>query len=102
MTSFRIFLASTHRDLATERLLVQELLESLCREIEGLECFAPRSQPALETSLAALEQSDLAVFMLGHCYGATAPGLQVSQAEREYPEAKEKGIPILGFLRRED
>ena len=96
----QIFLCSTHRDLATERLLVQQTFESLVKGAEGLSFFAPRSQPLMEASLSALRESNLALFLLGHSYGAMAPGLQFSHAEREYQEAAALGIPILAFVRR--
>ena len=102
MSSLQVFLGSTNRDLATERLLIQEMLEALAKETEGFGYFAPRSQPALGTSLEAVAGSDLALFVLGHNYGAMAPGYQVSQAEREYQEALDRGVPILGFIREED
>ncbi len=101
-SELRVFLCSSHRDLATERLLAQEIFESLAREYEGFRYFAPRSQPAVETALAALADSDLAVCILGHCYGAAAPGLSLSHAEIEFREAEKTGLPVLVFLRRED
>ncbi len=99
--SFRVFVSSTHRDLATERILVQELLETLAKETEGFGYFAPRSQPSVASTLEAMRGCDMAVFVLGHSYGALAPGFPVSHVECEYREAVKLGIPMLNFLRQE-
>ncbi len=97
-TSLRIFLSSTHRELATERLLALEALEMVRQEFPGLEYFAPRSQAPMEACLEEANLCDEAIFILGHCYGAPAPGKSLSQAEIEFLAIREAGKPIHGFL----
>lgn len=82
--------------------MAQDLLESLSKENEGFSYYAPRSQPSVESALAAMRNCDAALFILGHNYGAMAPGFQISHAEREYQEAKLRGLPVLAFLRQAD
>ncbi|HEX7182163.1 MAG TPA: SUMF1/EgtB/PvdO family nonheme iron enzyme [Thermoanaerobaculia bacterium] len=95
----KVFLGSTHTDLQPFReavyKAVQKLDEYRCIRMED---FGARDAVAEEFCRKAIAECDLAVFLIGLCYGSTVPGSEESYTVQEYRCAVEAGIPCLVFL----
>jgi hypothetical protein len=64
-----------------------------------MEDFGSRETVAIETCLAAVENSEVLVLLLGFAYGSMVPTYELSYTQVEYERARECGIPVLAYLR---
>ncbi|MFO1431892.1 MAG: SUMF1/EgtB/PvdO family nonheme iron enzyme [Candidatus Competibacteraceae bacterium] len=97
-----VFLSSTARDLAAYRNAVTEAINRL----DGFHCvrmedFGARAAQADEFCQAKIAECEVAVFIIGLCYGSSPKGAKESYTHREYLAAKKAGKPILVFLSAE-
>ncbi len=98
----KVFLSSTARDLTAYRDAVATAIDRL----DGFQCvrmenFGARAAPADEFCRANITESDVAVFIVGLCYGSSPEGIDQSYTVREYEAAKEADKPRLVFLSAE-
>ena len=93
----RVFVSSTLRELAEERLAVRSAIEGMRMAPVMFELGA-RPHPPRELYRAYLAQSDVFVGIYADSYGWTAPGESVSGLEDEYLLAP-KGMPKLIYLK---
>ena len=85
----RVFVSSTIRELADERLAVKEAITQL-RMAPVLFELGARPHPAINLYRAYLEQSHIFIGIYWQSYGYIAPGSEVSGLEDEYLLSGEK------------
>jgi len=85
----RVFVSSTIRELADERLAVKEAITQL-RMAPVLFELGARPHPAINLYRAYLEQSHIFIGIYWQSYGYVAPGSEVSGLEDEYLLSGEK------------
>lgn len=97
---FSIFISSTYEDLIDERqALVGVALEKNFIPV-GMEQFhaAPTSQWNVITKM--IDECDFYLLIMGGRYGSIDEETGKSYTEKEYDYAKEKGMPVLGLIKR--
>ena len=92
----RVFISSTMKELAAERVAVRAAVERL-RLTPVLFELGARAHPPRELYLAYLEQSQVFVGVYGEQYGWVAPGQEISGLEDEYVAAV--GKPKLVYIK---
>ena len=92
----RIFISSTIRELADERLAVREAITQLRMAPVMFELGA-RPHPAINLYRAYLEQSHIFIGIYWQSYGYVAPDMEISGLEDEYLLAGE--IPKLIYIK---
>jgi ATP-dependent DNA helicase RecG len=102
--SLRVFVSSVQKELEDERLVVQNLvntdsfLSAHCAPVlYELEPASP--EKALEGCLRSLDGCQVYVLIVGVQYGNLVGALSITHAE--YRHAKEKGLPVLAFIKGE-
>jgi hypothetical protein len=85
----RVFVSSTMRELADERIAVREAINQLRMAPVMFELGA-RLHPAIHLYRAYLEQSHIFIGIYWQNYGYIAPGMEVSGLEDEYLLAGDK------------
>ena len=97
---YQVFVSSTYEDLREERQeATQAVLEAGCFP-SGMELFPASDDTQWDLIKRVIEESDYYVVIVGGRYGSVgSEGL--SYTEMEYDYAVEKGIPVLGFVRRD-
>jgi predicted HTH transcriptional regulator len=100
--TLRIFVSSAQKELEDERLIVQNLvgtdpfLSAHCQPV--LYEYEPASpEKAMDGCLAMLDRCEVYIVMVGAEYGTLVGDLSITHAE--YRCAKEKGLPILVFIK---
>lgn len=96
---YQVFVSSTYRDLHHERERVSwEILKA--RHIPaGMEAFPATDDRGWKIIERTVDASDYYILLLAGRYGAVDPTTGMSWTEREYRYARQKGIPVLAFLR---
>lgn len=102
--TLRLFVSSVQKELEDERLIIQNLvntdsfLSAHCTPV--LYEFEPASPAkALEGCLASLDGCQVYLLIVGAQYGSLVGDLSITHAEDR--RAKEKNLPVLGFIRGE-
>ena len=91
---YQVFVSSTYRDLIDAR-------EKVIETVLNLYHFSADDSEQWEIIKEMINFSDYYIVIIGHKYGSvTAEG--VSYTEKEYDYAKEKGIPIMAFVRNRE
>jgi hypothetical protein len=101
----RIFVSSTMRDLANERQAVCHRLASFNFEPVNAEGWLPTGTRTWPRISQEIESCNVFVLILGDGYGWTPTQgpqseLGLSVTHLEYRAARERGLPILPFLKR--
>lgn len=97
----RVFLSSTFRELADERDAVRSALQRLgtvacvAMERQGANIDSPR-----DACLAAVEQADLFLLILGISSGSVDDVSGFSMTRMEYEHARNAGVPVLSYIKR--
>jgi formylglycine-generating enzyme required for sulfatase activity len=94
-----VFLSSTARDLSAYREAAYRAIERM----DGFHCvrredFGARDVQADEFCRDQIAQSDVAVFIMGLCYGSSPESSEDSYTVQEYKAAKAAKVPRLVFL----
>lgn len=102
--TLRVFVSSVQKELADERLIVQNLvstdpyLSAHCLPVlYELEPASPHK--ALEDCLKCLDGCQVYLLIVGVEYGTKLDDLSITHAE--YRRAKEKKLPVLAFIKGE-
>ncbi|MFE6170195.1 DUF4062 domain-containing protein [Viridibacillus arvi] len=95
---YQVFISSTYTDLQSEREKVTKQILSSYNFPIGMEMFSAGDSDQWTVIKNTIDKSDYYVLILGHRYGSIADD-GVSYTEKEYNYAKEKGIPILAFIK---
>src|SRR5262245_37302653 len=93
-----VFVSSTYRDLIEHRKVVWDVLGKFDVDVRGMEAFGARAEPALETCLAEVEQSDIYVGIIGHSLGTVDESSGKSYTQLEYDRARDLKRDILIFI----
>lgn len=97
----RVFLSSTFRELADERDAVRAALQRLgtvacvAMDKNGANIDSPR-----DACLAAVEQADLFLLILGISSGSLDDVSGFSMTRMEYEHARNSGVPVLSYIKR--
>jgi hypothetical protein len=98
---YQIFISSTYTDLKEARERITKAILSSYHIPIGMEMFNAGDDEQWEVIKKTIDVSDYYVLIIGHRYGSlTDEG--ISYTEKEYRYAKEKGIPIHVFIRKDD
>lgn len=97
---YQIFISSTFADLEEERKEVMEAIINLNCFPAGMEMFPATDINQFEYIKTIIEQSDYYVLIIAGRYGSVAEDGK-SYTEKEYEYAREKGIPVLVFVKRD-
>ncbi len=95
---YQIFISSTYEDLVEERKEVQDAILKLDHFPVGMELFGARSTSQWNVIKRTLDTSDYYVLIIGYRYGSVADD-GVGYTEKEFRYAKDKGIPIIAFIK---
>lgn len=98
---YQVFISSTYDDLIKARDKIMETVLSLYHFPVGMEMFSAGDAEQWEIIKETINVSDYYVVIIGHRYGSISES-GVSYTEKEYDYAKEKGIPVLAFIRDRD
>ena len=98
-----VFLSSTARDLQVYR----EKLTDVINRLDGFKCirmedFGARDQQADDYCRELIKQCDVAVFIVGLCYGSSPDQSDESYTVHEYNEAVDAEVSRLVFLSKEN
>lgn len=98
----QVFVSSVQRELEDERLIVQNLLNTdpflAAHTSSVLYEFEPASpEKALEGCLRSLDECEVYLLMIWSQYGTAVGSISITHAE--YRRAKEKGLPVLVFIK---
>lgn len=97
---YQIFISSTYTDLIAERKYVQDVILSMNHFPVGMELFSAASEEQWEIIKRTIDTSDFYVLIIGYRYGSEMPD-GVGYTEREYLYAKERGVPVIVFIKQE-
>jgi hypothetical protein len=96
---YQVFISSTFLDLEGARSKVTwELLKAGHIPV-GMENFSAADERGWRTIQRTIDTSDYYVLLIGGRYGTFDESIGMSWTEREYRYAKEKGVPVLAFIR---
>jgi len=98
---YQIFISSTYKDLEEARAKIIETILGLYHFPVGMEMFSADDDEQWEIIQETISVSDYYIVNIGHRYGSIASD-GVSYTEKEYDFAKQKGIPVLAFIRERD
>jgi hypothetical protein len=95
-----VFISSTFADLQEERKEVMEAIINLNCFPAGMEMFPAADIEQFDYIKTIIDESDYYVLVLAGRYGSLAADGK-SYTEKEYEYAKEKGIPVLVFVKED-
>jgi len=97
---YQIFISSTYIDLIEERKAVQDAILKLDHLPVGMEAFGARSKSQWDVIKKTIDSSDYYVLIIGYRYGSIAED-GIGYTEKEFRYARDKGIPIIAFVKEE-
>ncbi|WP_313584873.1 DUF4062 domain-containing protein [Lacrimispora sp.] len=97
---YQIFISSTFADLENERKGIMESIIELGSFPTGMEMFPATDTEQFEYIKTVIDESDYYVLVIAGRYGSVAED-GISYTEKEFLYAKEKGIPILTFVKKD-
>lgn len=97
---YQIFISSTFADLENERKGIMESIIELGSFPAGMEMFPATDTEQFEYIKTVIDESDYYVLVIAGRYGSVAAD-GISYTEKEFLYAKEKGIPILTFVKKD-
>ena len=97
---YQVFISSTFADLEDERKGVMEAIIELDCSPAGMEMFPASNKEQFEYIKSVIDESDYYVIIVAGRYGSIADD-GISYTEKEFDYAKEKGIPILAFVKKD-
>jgi hypothetical protein len=95
---YQLFISSTFTDLKEARSEVTKVILNMYHIPIGMEMFSASNDEQWETIKETIDDSDYYILLIGHRYGSVAPE-GISYTEKEFDYAKEKGVPILAYIR---
>lgn len=97
---YQIFISSTFADLENERKGIMEAIIELGCFPAGMEMFPATDTEQFEYIKTVIDESDYYVLVVAGRYGSVDEN-GISYTEKEFLYAKEKGIPILAFVKKD-
>ena len=93
----KVFISSVRRGLEAERDHLPVLLKVAGYEPVVFEQFTAQTVPSRDAVIAAVENADVAILLLGSIYGEPLSDSGVATTEEEFLVAKRNGTPLLVF-----
>lgn len=101
MIRYQVFVSSTYKDLKKERGIIKKaLLEKKCFPA-GMEEFPATDEEQFEYIKRIIDDSDYYILILGGYIGTICKETKETYTYMEYQYAKEKGIPIIVFIKKD-
>lgn len=98
---YQVFVSSTYEDLKSERDQVIKAVLEMGHIPVGMELFSAADEEQWKIIQRHIDESDYYVLVVAQKYGSvTKDG--VSYTEMEYDYAVEKGVPVLGFILKDE
>ncbi|MDM0716665.1 DUF4062 domain-containing protein [Clostridium perfringens] len=97
---YQVFISSTFADLQDERKAIMESIMDLDCFPAGMEMFPANDSEQFEYIKTVIDASDYYVLIIAGRYGSLAEDGK-SYTEKEFDYAKEKGIPVLVFVKKD-
>lgn len=97
---YQVFISSTFADLQDERKAIMESIMDLDCFPAGMEMFPANDSEQFEYIKTIIDSSDYYVLIIAGRYGSLAEDGK-SYTEKEFDYAKEKGIPVLVFVKKD-
>ena len=97
---YQIFISSTFADLVEERQEVMEAIININCFPAGMEMFPAADMEQFEYIKTIIDKSDYYVLVIAGRYGSVDYD-GISYTEKEFNYAKEKGIPVLVFVKED-
>jgi len=97
---YQVFISSTFADLVNERKGIMEAIIELGCFPAGMEMFPATDTEQFEYIKSVINESDYYILVIAGRYGSIAED-GISYTEKEFEYAKEKGIPILTFVKKD-
>lgn len=98
---YQVFISSTFKDLVDERKAIMEAILNLDCFPSGMELFPASDMEQFEYIKSVIDESDYYVLVVAGKYGSISGETGISYTEMEYDYAKEKGIPIITFIKKD-
>jgi len=98
----KAFVSSTYTDLSEHRAYVIEILGQAGIFVDPMEKWAAAVGEPKKLSRERLDGCDLCVLLVAFRRGYVPDGDVLSITQQEYEEAKQRGIPVLVFVLKED
>lgn len=98
---YQIFISSTYTDLRKERDSIIKTILELYHIPIGMEMFSAEDEDQWEIIRRTIASSDYYILILGLRYGSKSHD-NISFTQKEYDYAREKNIPILAFVMKDD
>ena len=98
---YQIFISSTYVDLKDVREKVRDAILSIYHFPVGMELFGAADEEQWEIIQETIDSSDYYVLIIGQRYGSiisSGSDAGISYTEKEFRYARQKGIPILAFI----
>ena len=99
---YQVFISSTYKDLKSARQKVVDTILAMGHFPVGMEMFGARDEEQWKVIERTISQSDYYIVIVGKCFGSQVPGENISYTQKEFRYAKDKGIPILAFIIKDD
>lgn len=96
---YQVFVSSTYIDLHEEREAVVWKVLTARHIPVGMETFAASHDRGWATIQRVLDETDYYVLIIAGRYGYVDPATGKSWTQLEYEYARERGIPVLAFIR---
>ncbi|MBB6696261.1 DUF4062 domain-containing protein [Clostridium algidicarnis] len=97
---YQVFISSTFADLEEERKAIMEAIVNLNCFPAGMEMFPANDSEQFEYIKSIIDESDYYILVIAGRYGSIADDGK-SYTEKEFDYAKEKGIPVLVFVKKD-
>lgn len=95
---YLVFISSTYTDLINPRKKVIDAVLSMNQIPIGMEMFSAGNEAQWTIIKQNIDLSDYYVLVVGQRYGSLSED-GIGYTEKEYDYAKEKGVPILAFIK---
>ncbi|MCJ8173215.1 DUF4062 domain-containing protein [Clostridium botulinum] len=97
---YQVFISSTFADLEEERKDIMEAIINLNCFPAGMEMFPANDSEQFEYIKSIIDESDYYILIIAGRYGSIADDGK-SYTEKEFDYARERGIPVLVFVKKD-
>lgn len=98
---YQVFVSSTYEDLREERQQATQAILEMNHMPSGMELFPASDLSQWELIKTVINESDYYIVIVGGRYGSVHKSTGLSFTEMEYDYATSKGVPVLGFVRKD-
>lgn len=99
LKKYEVFISSTYEDLKKDRKIVQKAILSMNCFPAGMELFPATDRSQFEYICEIINECDYYILILGGSLGSICKETKKSYTQMEYEYAKNKGIPVIAFVK---